>query len=53
MTIINKLIELIETLWNVNHSERTYNEKIYAELIETLWNVNKQSSVPENLQVEN
>ena len=36
----NVIIELIETLWNVNFMRKEYYEKIKKELIETLWNVN-------------
>ena len=33
-------IELIETLWNVNHFKTFANSTAFFELIETLWNVN-------------
>ena len=32
--------ELIETLWNVNKSQKDITTICYVELIETLWNVN-------------
>ena len=35
-----ELIELIETLWNVNLNENTKQMTELIELIETLWNVN-------------
>ena len=35
------LIELIETLWNVNIIKFCFNIQRFVELIETLWNVNK------------
>ena len=34
--------ELIETLWNVNTTQRVEISKSLAELIETLWNVNEE-----------
>ena len=34
------MIELIETLWNVNEGHNFWFCKMGAELIETLWNVN-------------
>ena len=39
-----EILELIETLWNVNHIGMVYGDAITLELIETLWNVNTQSS---------
>ena len=38
------MLELIETLWNVNMLDGMYRADASAELIETLWNVNTQSS---------
>ncbi len=35
------VIELIETLWNVNEEEQKPKKKSFFELIETLWNVNR------------
>ena len=34
------VIELIETLWNVNYVAKTHSIETKYELIETLWNVN-------------
>ena len=34
------VIELIDTLWNVNFGDYRVNDSVYNELIDTLWNVN-------------
>ena len=34
------MIELIDTLWNVNFKSLTENVNLDKELIDTLWNVN-------------
>ena len=35
-----RLLELIDTLWNVNVTDATAINKMETELIDTLWNVN-------------
>ena len=34
--------ELIDTLWNVNLQEETFDGVVVPELIDTLWNVNRE-----------
>ena len=36
------IIELIDTLWNVNSLETGIAFNVYGELIDTLWNVNSK-----------
>ena len=38
---MNKLIELIDTLWNVNRTDLKAEDFKDIELIDTLWNVNQ------------
>ena len=40
------LLELIETLWNVNLCGKKLALRKESELIETLWNVNEDNSTP-------
>ena len=40
-----QLLELIETLWNVNIKCSKHAETARQELIETLWNVNQYSNI--------
>ena len=39
-TCVEKEGELIDTLWNVNKKDGTFNVYDALELIDTLWNVN-------------
>ena len=38
------MLELIDTLWNVNCRFNAFAQFVVAELIDTLWNVNEVSS---------
>ena len=44
------LVELIDTLWNVNKTDGFYLNIPDTELIDTLWNVNLTSKQAEYLQ---
>ena len=39
------VLELIDTLWNVNGDKLVLTKSLFPELIDTLWNVNKISIV--------
>ena len=48
-----KNIELIDTLWNVNHLNLPHLSVSGGELIDTLWNVNMYFLMPPCLEQEN
>ena len=39
-TALEQLVELIDTLWNVNTFRKAWFSIVNIELIDTLWNVN-------------
>ena len=46
--VFSWIIELIDTLWNVNQSTCQLTFYKYSELIDTLWNVNKLGKSSQN-----
>ena len=48
-----ELIELIDTLWNVNDDVFVFFVSWFNELIDTLWNVNNEETNTEENKTEN
>ena len=47
------ILELIETLWNVNYIRKLADGINVLELIETLWNVNMEVRFPNGSRIMN